>query len=113
MSDRLNTAERSVGLLDRLEAPARLELHNLAGLDCDLGAIARATPNTGLARAQVKDGESAKLDALARARACFILSKMLSTAASALRLEIPVRPTTSLMMSSLIKAPARWPRHRG
>jgi len=65
MSDRQNAAERSVGLLDRLEALARLEPHNLAGLDCDLGAIARVTPNTGLARPQVKDGESAKLDALA------------------------------------------------
>src|SRR5271157_1666752 len=44
------------------------------------------------------------------ARAFFILSKTVSTANSALVLVIPVRLTTSLMMSSLITGIPRLPR---
>ena len=91
-------------LLQRLQLLTRLETNRFARRNGHFGAGARIAADPGLARTHVEDSEASQFDAFAAPRARFMLSNTVSTAISALVLVMPVRLTTSLMMSSLIKA---------
>jgi hypothetical protein len=52
-------------VIEQVKLFAGLEAHRFAGRDADFSASAGVAPNAGLARADIKDAESAQFDALA------------------------------------------------
>ena len=107
MSFVVKSAGFSLPSIDRLQFLAGLEADGLARRNRNFGAGARIASDAGLARAHVEHAKSAQFNAVAGESAFFMLSKTVSTASSALVLVIPVRLTTSLMISSLITGVSR------
>jgi len=93
-------------LIDRLQFLAGLEANCLAGRNVDLGAGAWIAANTGFARTYVEDAKTAQFDAVALGESSLHTLEDGFHGALCLGLSDPVRFTTSLMISSLIKRSA-------